>query len=191
MAVWVYPQPRTQSTDENWKHCFVFQDTSSKFSHEADTPDLCPDVASVHPEKQSPCPHSSWVMPLRRGTASDSTALGTVNEAIMATVSIFALLVLVNSLYHSRAYPERCHQSPDEIHRIIWQISLIMSTSLSHHPETWLWPLSLFLYIYYSIPTYKDWGGIWGLVLLPLFKVPDCNQGSTLEKNRDVGSRSS
>lgn len=43
--------PSAQNTEYSWKHSFVFQDTFSKFSHEADTPDLCPDAASVHPEK--------------------------------------------------------------------------------------------------------------------------------------------
>lgn len=47
---------RTQNTAEN---SFVFQDTSSKCSHEADTPDLCTDAASVHPEEESPCPPES------------------------------------------------------------------------------------------------------------------------------------
>lgn len=181
--------PSAQNTEHSWKHCFVFQDTSSKFSHEADTPDLCTDAASVHPEEQSPCPPES--SPTGAGQLLIAQREGPWTRQIMALVSTSALLASVNSLYHSTAYAERCRQSPDEIHRIIWQTSLIMPLSLPHHLETWLWPLSLFLYIYHSTPIYGDQGGIWGLVLLPLLKVPDCNQGSTLEKTGDVGNTSS
>lgn len=90
--------PSAQHTDYSWKPFFVLQDTFSKFSHEADTPNLFSDGCLC-----SPCPHPSWVIPQRGGqTLLIAQHWGLWMRQILAPESISPLLVLGKSLNLSK-----------------------------------------------------------------------------------------
>lgn len=123
--VWVCPQPSTQTTADNPFLCFRIHFPNFPMKLTLQTYALM--AASVHPERESPCPHPCWVIPHRGGqTLLIAQNWGLRMRQILAPDSMSPLLVLGKSLnlslpqFHwinrNSIYSVRCHPSSGEIY---------------------------------------------------------------------------